>query len=139
MPQTAAPPPDRPVAEAMKRGARGRCPACGTGRIFDGYLTIRDHCPACGEALHHHRADDGPAYFTILVVSHLAAPLLLLVYTLYRPSTGVLIAAFLGGAVVLSLLLLPLFKGGFVGLQWAKRMHGFGDVPTPRRASHERR
>ena len=53
-------------------------------------------------------------------------PLLLLIYTLYRPSTEVLIAAFLGGAALLSLLLLPVFKGAFVGLQWAKRMHGFG-------------
>ena len=56
----------------------------------------------------------------------IAAPLLLLIYTLYRPSTEVLIAAFLGGAALLSLLLLPVFKGAFVGLQWAKRMHGFG-------------
>ena len=118
---------DRPIGEAIRRGARGRCPACGQARIFTGYLKVKDHCPACGEALHHHRADDGPAYLTILIVSHLAAPLLLLVYTLYRPSTGVLIGAFLGGATVLSIVLLPIIKGGWVGFQWAKRMHGFGD------------
>ena len=116
---------ERSVGKAMKRGALGRCPACGEGRIFQGYLKVRDRCPNCGEEMHHHRADDGPAYFTILVVSHLAAPLLLLIYTLYRPSTLTLIAAFLGGVTVLSLLLLPVFKGGFIGLQWAKRMHGF--------------
>lgn len=119
----------RSVGEAMKRGAMRRCPACGEGPIFQGYLKVRDHCPNCGEALHHQRADDGPAYFTILVVSHLAAPLLLTIYILYRPATWVLIATFLGGAALLSLLLLPVFKGAFVGLQWAKRMHGFGDDP----------
>lgn len=124
--QTAAP---RSVGEAMKRGAMRRCPACGEGPIFQGYLKVRDHCPNCGEALYHQRADDGPAYFTILVVSHLSAPLLLAIYLLYRPSTGTLIATFLGGAAVLSLLLLPVFKGAFIGLQWAKRMHGFGDAP----------
>ena len=47
------------------------------------------------------------------------------------------VAAFLGGAALLSLLLLPVFKGAFVGLQWAKRMHGFGGddphlAPDPR-------
>ena len=125
-PTPALPNPPRSVGEAMKRGALGRCPACGEARMMQGYLTVRATCPNCGEVLHHHRADDGPAYFTILVVSHLAAPLLLLIYTLYRPSTEVLIAAFLGGAALLSLLLLPVFKGAFVGLQWAKRMHGFG-------------
>lgn len=119
----------RSVGEAMKRGAMRRCPACGKGPIFQGYLKVRDHCPECGEALHHQRADDGPAYFTILVVSHIAAPLLLAIYLMYRPSTGALIATFLGGAAVLSLLLLPVFKGAFIGLQWAKRMHGFGGDP----------
>ena len=117
---------DRRIGEAMKRGAVGRCPACGEGRIFRGYLKVRDECPSCGEELHHHRADDGRAYFTILVVSHLTAPLLLAIYMMYRPSTEILVATFLSGAIALSLLLLPIFKGGFVGLQWAKRMHGFG-------------
>ena len=119
----------RSVGEAMKRGAMRRCPACGEGPLFHGYLKVRDHCPNCGEALHHQRADDGPAYFTILVVSHLSAPLLLAIYMIYRPSSAVLIATFLGGAALLSLLLLPVFKGAFIGLQWAKRMHGFGDEP----------
>lgn len=118
---------DRPIGEAMKRGAIGRCPACGEARMFTGYLKVRDACPQCGEALHHQRADDGPAYLTILIVSHLAAPLLLAIYTIYRPSTEVLIAAFLGGATVLSIIMLPMIKGAWVGAQWAKRMHGFGD------------
>lgn len=119
--------PGRPVGEAMRRGAVRRCPACGEGALFDGYLKVKAECPTCHEPLHHQRADDGPAYLTILIVSHLAAPLLLLIYTLYRPSTEVLIAAFLGGATVLSIVLLPMIKGGWVGMQWAKRMHGFGD------------
>lgn len=119
-------PPDRLLGEAMRRGALGRCPNCGTARIFTGYLKVKDHCPNCGEELHHQRADDGPAYVTILIVSHIAAALLLTVYTVYRPSSEVLIAVFLGGSLVASLILLPIIKGAFVGLQWAKRMHGFG-------------
>lgn len=122
---------DRSTRQAMLRGARGRCPACGQGRLFQGYLKVVDHCPNCGEAMHHQRADDGPAYLTILLVSHLGAPLLLASYIAWRPSAMTIILAFGIGAIVLSLLLLPIFKGGMVGLQWARRMHGFGDNAEP--------
>ncbi len=122
---------ERPTGLAMRRGALGRCPACGKGRLFKSYLKVADHCPACNEALHHQRADDGPAYLTILLVSHLGAPLLLASYMAWRPSALTMILAFSIGAIVLSLLLLPVFKGGMVGLQWARRMHGFGRDAEP--------
>ena len=117
---------ERPTGQAMLRGAMGRCPNCGEGKLFRSFLKVADHCPACNEALHHQRADDGPAYVTILIVSHVAVVVMLSVYTIYRPSSEVMIAVFLGGALVASLILLPIIKGAFVGLQWAKRMHGFG-------------
>ena len=126
-----ASPDERSTREAIWRGWRGRCPACGEGRIFAGYLAVRPACPACGEDLSHQRADDGPAYLTILVVGHLMAPILLWVYPTFRPEPWVMIAIFSTGTVVLSLLLLPRFKGALIGLQWAKRMHGFGRE-TPR-------
>lgn len=125
---------DRPTGIAMRRGALGRCPACGQGKLFSSYLKVADHCPDCGEALHHQRADDGPAYLTILLVSHLGAPLLLACYIAWRPSAMTMVWTFGLGAIVLSLLLLPRIKGAMVGLQWARRMHGFGveDRPQPR-------
>lgn len=122
---------DRPTGEAMLRGARGRCPACGKGKLFSSYLKVVDHCPECGEALHHQRADDGPAYLTILLVSHLGAPLLLACYMAWRPTAMTMILSFGLGAVILSLLLLPRIKGAMVGLQWARRMHGFGSDAEP--------
>ena len=75
--------------------------------------------------MHHHRADDGPAYLTILIVGHLMAPSILLFYTAYRPEPIVLASTFTIGCVALSLWLLPRLKGMIVGIQWAKRMHGF--------------
>lgn len=122
---------ERPTGQAMLRGARGRCPACGEGKLFRSFLKVADHCPACGEAMHHQRADDGPAYLTILLVSHLGAPLLLACYIAWRPSAMTMIWTFGLGAVILSLLLLPRIKGAFVGLQWARRMHGFGSAAAP--------
>ena len=94
--------------------------------MLQGYLKVRATCPACGEDLHHHRADDGPAYLTILIVGHLMAPLLLAVFVRYRPDPIVLSVIFSVGCVALSLFLLPRLKGAMVAFQWAKRMHGFG-------------
>ncbi|MEZ5885350.1 MAG: DUF983 domain-containing protein [Paracoccaceae bacterium] len=117
---------DRPVKPALWRGWRGRCPSCGEGRMLEGYLKVRPACPTCGEVFSHHRADDGPAYLTILVVGHLMAPLLMWAFIEFRPAPWVLVAIFTAGCVGLSLFLLPRFKGALVALQWAKRMHGFG-------------
>lgn len=121
-----APDDDRPMRPAMWRGWRRRCPACGEGALLKGYLKVRDTCPSCGEALHHHRADDGPAYLTILIVGHLMAPLIMWAFVTWRPDPLVLAASFAAGCVSLSLFLLPRLKGVIVAIQWAKRMHGFG-------------
>ncbi len=120
---------DRLVKPALLRGWRRRCPNCGAGPMMRGYLKVRDACPVCGEELHHHRADDGPAYMTILIVGHLLAPVLMFVYTKWRPEPLAMAVGFTLGTVALSLYLLPRLKGALVALQWAKRMHGFGSAP----------
>ena len=117
---------DRPIGQAMWRGWRRRCPACGAGPMLQGYLKVREHCPVCDEALHHHRADDGPAYLTIVVVGKLLTPLLFWAFVAYRPDPLVTATLFGTLAVALSLYLLPRLKGMLVGLQWSRRMHGFG-------------
>jgi uncharacterized protein (DUF983 family) len=117
---------DRDVRSAMLRGWRRKCPNCGTGPMLKSYLKVRDNCPVCDQELLHHRADDGPAYLTILIVGHIMAPMLIWVFTEFRPEPMVLATSFTVGCVALSLYLLPRLKGAIVGLQWAKRMYGFG-------------
>lgn len=117
---------DRPLRPAALLGWRRKCPNCGAGPIFRGYLTVRDSCTVCHEPLHHHQADDGPAYLTILIVGHVMAPLLLWAYTKFEPEPLVLFSIFAVGCVALSLFLLPRLKGMIVAIQWARRMHGFG-------------
>ena len=117
---------DRPIWPAIRRGLRCRCPTCGKGALLRGYLKVRDTCPACGEDLHHHRADDGPAYLTILIVGHVMAPLLLIAFTVWRPSPLTLALTFSVFCVALSGFLLPRLKGMIVAIQWSRRMHGFG-------------
>ncbi|MBY6004597.1 DUF983 domain-containing protein [Salipiger bermudensis] len=110
---------------AIWRGYRGRCPNCGSGPLLRSYLKVRDHCPVCREELYHNRADDGPAYLTILIVGHIMAPALHIVFTTWRPEPLTLITIFSVGCIGLSLYLLPRLKGAIVGFQWARRMHGF--------------
>lgn len=125
---------ERDLGQAIWRGWRRRCPACGTGPMMKGYLKVRDTCTVCGEELYHQRADDGPAYLTILLVGHLMAPLLGAAWIAFRPNPMVLASVFAIGTVALSLWLLPRFKGLMVGFQWAKRMHGFApDAPETER------
>lgn len=121
---------ERPMKPAMLRGFRRRCPNCGEGQMFDGYLTVKDACPTCAQVLSHHRADDGPAYLTILVVGHLLAVLIHVVWSTFRPEPWVMATGFSLFCVALSLYLLPRLKGLVVSIQWAKRMHGFGTEPA---------
>ncbi len=116
---------DRPAATALLRGYRRKCPNCGQGDLLHSYLKVNDTCASCQEELFHHRADDGPAYLTILLVGHLMAPLLLLVFRIWRPEPLILFTIFAVGCTGLSLYLLPRFKGAVVAFQWARRMHGF--------------
>ncbi|WP_111732085.1 DUF983 domain-containing protein [Roseovarius amoyensis] len=117
---------ERELWPAVRRGFRRKCPKCGAGPLMCSYLKVRDRCTVCQEDLSQHRADDGPAYLTILVVGHLMAPLLHIVFTTFRPEPLVLFTIFSVGCVTLSLYLLPRLKGSIVGFQWARRMHGFG-------------
>jgi uncharacterized protein (DUF983 family) len=102
-----------------------KCPACGVGAMFRRYLKVADACPHCGEELHHHRADDAPPYFTIVIVGHIVVGLVLAVEMAYRPALWVHAALWLPLTVILTLLVLPLVKGALVALQWALLMHGF--------------
>ena len=73
--------------------------------MMDGYLTVRQTCPVCGTELYHHRADDGPAWATILITGHLMAPLMLVVFITLRPEGWVMALGFsvgLRGAVALA-------------------------------------
>jgi uncharacterized protein (DUF983 family) len=129
-------PPARNIWSAMGRGALGRCPDCGIGRLFARYLKVADRCGHCGAELHHHRADDAPPYFTIFIVAHIVVPSCLVVERTWRPEIWVHMSLWLPLVVVLSLTLLPAVKGAIVGLQWALRMHGFelGAVQRAERA-----
>lgn len=116
----------RDTKRSMLRGWRRKCPKCGSGPLLKSYLKVNDRCAVCREELFHHRADDGPAYLTILLVGHLMAPMLHITFVTWRPEPLTLFTIFAVGCVGLSLYLLPRLKGAIIGYQWARRMGGFG-------------
>lgn len=120
-------PSDRPLGAAMWNGWRLRCPSCGERTLYRAFLKVADACPHCGCELHHHRADDAPPYFTIFIVGHIVVPGALWLERWQQPETWVHWLVWIPMILVLILLLLPRVKGALVGLQWAFRMHGFGD------------
>ena len=137
----AEPAPAGSAKEAMLRGFFGRCPACGKGKMFRKFLKVNDACPKCGEELHHHRADDFPAYLVIVIVGHILVPIVLAVETEFAPAYWVH-AVLWGPAIVgMTLGLLQPVKGAIVAMQWFLGMHGFEEskgrrlAPAAARAS----
>ena len=95
--------------------------------MFSSYLKVAPACESCGEALHHHRADDAPPYLTIFVVGHLLVPFMLWLEVAHEPAYWIHIAIWLPLTLILCLTLLPVLKGAVVAYQWALRMHGFDE------------
>jgi uncharacterized protein (DUF983 family) len=119
-------PEPRNLWQSIGRGFRGRCPHCGEGALFSGYLKVNRECPQCGEALHHHRADDLPAYLSIVVVGHIVIGLLMHLEMSYPGiSPWMYLAILLPLTLILTFGILSPIKGAVVGMQWANHMHGF--------------
>lgn len=104
------------LIKAMTRGLRGRCPACGDGKLYWRYLKVQPRCPACDHDLARYPADDGPAYFTILIVGHLVVAPLLLFPIIWQAPAAAVVPATLIPLALATMGLLPVVKGAFIGL-----------------------
>jgi uncharacterized protein (DUF983 family) len=116
---------ERSLSTAFLNGLKCKCPSCGDGKIFDGYIKVNHSCEACGLELHHQRADDAPPYFTMLIVLHIVVSGILAVEQIYSPPNWIQLAIWMPTATLLSFLFLRPIKGALIGIQWAKEMHGF--------------
>ncbi|MGC1301573.1 MAG: DUF983 domain-containing protein [Caulobacteraceae bacterium] len=109
----------RSLSDGVRRGMMGRCPNCGQGRLFSGYLSVEPTCEACGHDLARYRADDGPAYVTILLVGHLIVAPLLCFRFIWTWNPVLVVALTCSGVLAATLAILPRVKGGFIGALWA--------------------
>ncbi|AFL51898.1 uncharacterized protein (DUF983 family) [Sinorhizobium fredii] len=117
----------RPVGRSIKRGFLGKCPACGQGRLFRGFVKSVDACAACGERMDHHRADDFPPYIVVTIVGHVVLGGYMMTDLVLPLSTWQHLALWAPVTLVSALALMQPVKGAVIGLQWALKLHGFGD------------
>lgn len=103
--------------------------------MFTSFLKVADACPACGEPLHHHRADDLPAYFVILLLGHLLVPIVCAVELNFSPPLWISLCIWLPLTLILALAMLQPIKGAVVALQWRMGMHGFAEARRVRQGA----
>lgn len=115
----------RDLRAAMIRGLKGCCPACGEARLFGRFLKPVAHCPACGQNWAHQRADDLPAYLVVLILGHILVPIVVAVNLRYDMPMWAQMTLWPGLALAIALMMIQPAKGLVIGLQWARRMHGF--------------
>lgn len=111
-----------PRLTAMVRGARRRCPRCAAGSLFRGYVTPAANCPVCALDLTRYRADDAPAYFTILIVGHVIVSGMLALEMARHPAVWVHLVLWVPLTLILTFALLPRVKGALIGLLWSLGM-----------------
>ena len=116
----------RPRVSPIGAGLGCKCPRCGRGKLFDGFLKVAESCGLCGCDLRKADSGDGPAVFIIFVLGALVVPLALLLEARAEPPYWVHLALWppviLGGSVAL----LRPFKGVLIALQYHHRASDSG-------------
>ena len=102
-------------------GLGGRCPRCGEGKLFDGYLKLRPRCSACGLDYAFADSADGPAVFIMLIAGFAVLGLALTVEIAYEPPIWLHLVLWLPLAILVCLALLRPMKGLAVALQYTNR------------------
>jgi len=109
-----------PPVDPIQAGLRGRCPRCGEGRLFSGFLTVGKSCHNCGLDYSFADAGDGPAVFVILIIGFIVVGLALWMEVTWNPPLWVHFILWIPLAIVLCLGALRLMKGVLVTQQYAK-------------------
>src|SRR3979409_2672261 len=94
------------VTESAMRGIACKCPRCGNGKLYTGFLNLRPNCEACGLDYAFIDAGDGPAIFIIMCAGLSVVPGALIVEVKYQPPFW--LHAVLGLPLILATTLLPL-------------------------------
>jgi uncharacterized protein (DUF983 family) len=100
-----------------------RCPRCGEGKLFKGYLKVAPACSVCGLDFKFADSGDGPAIFVIFLVAPLIIILALVVGAVFNPPPYVHLILSIPATLIFSLALLPPFKGVLVALQYRHDAH----------------
>jgi uncharacterized protein (DUF983 family) len=99
-------------------GLAGRCPRCGKGKMFSGFLLLKPACETCGLDYSFVDAGDGPAVFVILIAGFIVVGAALIVETLYQPPFWLHAAMWLPLILITTLAPLRVLKGVLIALQY---------------------
>ncbi|MDN2566817.1 DUF983 domain-containing protein [Aquibium sp. A9E412] len=110
-----------PSVDPASAGLRGRCPRCGEGRLFDGFLGVGSRCSNCGLDYGFADAGDGPAVFVILIIGFVVVGLALWLEVTLAPPLWVHFLLWTPLIVAASLVALRLVKGLMIGLQYRNK------------------
>ena len=110
-----------PPISPVKTGIRARCPRCGQGPVFKGYLSLRESCPECG--LDYGFADpaDGPAFFVMTAVGLVGMILLMAFDFIVHPPIWVHAVVTLPILVAMCMGCLRPFKAWLVAEQYVHK------------------
>lgn len=98
------------------------CPACGKGKLYAQGLVVVDRCACCGLALKEHDSADGPAFFVMLLIGAIVAPLAVVVEELFLPPLWVHIIVWTPLVVFGSYFLLKTLKALLIGLEYKNQL-----------------
>jgi uncharacterized protein (DUF983 family) len=113
------------LSAALRAGFAVRCPRCGRGRLFRGFLTLRSDCEVCGLNLEAHDVGDGAVSIIILIVGFFAVGGLLIMEVAYEPPAWVHLVIWLPFALAAVLALMRPVKATMIGLQYKYRRDEF--------------
>jgi uncharacterized protein (DUF983 family) len=108
-------------ADPAASGLAGRCPRCGEGRLFSGFITVAPACSVCKLDYKFADAGDGPAVFVILIAGFVVVGLALFVEIAYEPPIWLHMLVFLPLTLIVCLGMLRPLKGLMIGLQYRNR------------------
>ena len=103
---------------AFLAALKGRCPQCGKGHLFEGYLRLARQCSGCGADFSHADSGDGPAVFVMFAVGAVVVPLAFLLEFVAHWSAWSIVIVVAGVTILLSLALLQPFKAMLFAAQW---------------------
>jgi uncharacterized protein (DUF983 family) len=102
-------------------GLACRCPNCGEGALFDGFLKVSARCEACGFDLRKADSGDGPAVFIVLIVGMIVCAAALITEINFHPPIWLHLLLWLPLSAILSMVLIRPFKGVMLALQFHHR------------------
>ncbi len=107
-----------PSVNPVSAGLSGKCPRCGQGRLFDGFLNVKQSCAACGLDYSFADSGDGPAVFVIMLVGFVIVGLVLFVELSFQPPIWLHLLLWLPLTVILAASVLRPLKGLMIALQF---------------------